>query len=737
MSIARLGRSLLAYSVGAMLALQSLGVLLPSHAHAAGATLRINEINWAGSSTDASDQWVEFVNKGSVQVDLAVTPYSLSIPSLSETISLNSGQIDPGDYLVIYRKSIALSSIHFVASHASYLQTATLTLPTTAAEYDLYDETAAVVDMVSDTGAGLPFKGTASTSTTHAASMSRVDALVSGSTPANWYTAGTVGTGFNALAPEQYGTPGMANVELTKPVASIAPNGSTTLPTNPTVSGSAAMPATNVDVHFARVSHDPANYVKDYSGTVSGAAFSVTATMPSLLPGRYAVSAFSSDADANRSQWTKVPSTTGDPDSNYVVLPATSTVATPVIISPTPGAITNQPTVNVAGTLDGATTYDSLEVLRNGVYYGTFPVSGSTFSFSMIPKLNQTNLIQVVGVDALGVFSVPAAVSVVSDAIAPNPVDTTKVTVNANQPGTHDSFVGNTMAAEAGTTLYVYSDTAQTKLLATLTVAPDGSFPLVDIGDNLYSKVYLVLQDAAGNRSSVAVVNNPTGFTGNAGVLSPMVSAITQDQADVSWTKVPAAVKYRVKYKMVGGTYGSVTNVCTAGNATCAFSTTIHGLFADADYVVAIAAVDAYGNESTYEEASFHTVMAPVPAAVVVVATPVVAPVVKTSTAKKTDVVTKVEATPTPTPTPSPTPEKGEVKSVDITAKNWTPWIVLAVLAAIAVLATVGYFYWFGGEAGEVALASVLAERAKREEEEAAAKSTSKGKKTSGKDRRW
>jgi hypothetical protein len=372
--------------------------------------------------------------------------------------------------------------------------------------------------------------------------------------------------------------------------------------------------------------------------------------------------------------------------------------------------------------------------MRNGKYYGTVPAVGSVFSASVAFVPNTLNTIQFFAVDVTGMWSMPVVAMVTHDNIAPLAVDKTKVQLVGNVPGADDTIKGLTAAAEPTTTLYIYGDAAKTILISTLTVAADGSFPITSIGDNKYASVWLVLKDAAGNIGPSTKIDNQIAFANTTQNLGPTITNI-----GVSWSPISGAVSYRLKYKGVGGAYGAPISLCTAG--TCSFLTTIINLNADSQYTVAIAAVDSNGNESAYVESTFRT-LAPTP---VVTAPPVVTvPAVATPT-RKTDKVTKSAPTPTPSATPNPD-DKGDVKAVATdTTRNWTPWIILGVLVGIAVLATAGYFYWFGGEAGEMAMMGMMA--AKEDDDEEESKSSSKKSGSSGgssppskptnKDKRW
>ena len=334
---------------------------------------------------------------------------------------------------------------------------------------------------------------------------------------------------------------------------------------------------------------------------------------------------------------------------------------------------------------------------------------------SLLP--NTTNRLNVVAVDTTGAVSVPQQVYVVQDTIAPAPVDASKVQVNANPMGSVDSIRGLAGAAEPLTYLMVYADAAATQPITAkpVSVFLDGSFAAIPIGDNQYGVVYLRLTDAAGNAGALTPITNPISFAGSI-VLSS--SSATASQLTLNWAPVPSAVNYKVKYRTEGGTYGAAMLLCNTGSSSCISTVSLINLNSATNYVVAIDAVDAYGNETAYSEFTLRTANPVVVATSTTTTTDVVA-ADSTPAPTPAPVVTKVRTTPAPTaaptpevsatPTPSPT-ETGDVKSAsDVANNNYTAWIVLGVLVGIAGLASLGYFYWFGGTAGEAALASAEA----------------------------
>lgn len=710
MQLKRLWRSLVTYGAVAALAIQFFGAFSPSLAHAATPTLRLNEINWAGSQGHATDEWIELQNVSGATISFASTPYTLQevvngTPQTIATLDAADGFLPDGYFLILTREATPSSNSTLLgaSSNAIYIQKPTLDLPDHATAYRLLDSTSTLTDSIDDAGQGIPFAGSLGSGTEPIASMSRVTPLNDGNLPSSWYTTHTMGTNFVLNSPEQFATPAANNVEV--PVVTnvaIAPTDSTDTAMLPVITGSASAGIASVTATFTRASFTPLPYSRTYTVNPSAGSFTVTPGAD-LAPGRYMIDLSAFDADGNRSATVHVMVAPDTTETNYVILPTSSALPTPTI-DPTHPTVTNRLAVPITGAVDNTfNTYNSIEILRNGRYFATIPLhaDGRTFGGTIDLLPNMDNTIQFVAVDIFGTLSLPGDVTITQDSIRPNPVDVAKVVVGANPTGTHDTIAGMPGAAEADTTLWVYADAALTQPIVSAAVAPDGSFPMLSIGDNLYNRVYLVLADAAGNTSTAVSVDNATGYVaGSSQGLNVIVMSIGDTQGTASWNGIVGAASYHVKYKLVGGTYGSVMSVCPNGNSNCPFKFTFTGLQPHTAYTVAVAVVDRFGNESAYVENSFTTKEA----AKAVVTTTTVA-----GGSSATDNIQKSTATPTPAPTASATPEKGDVKSAATdTARNWTPWIILLILIGIAILATAGYFYWFGGEAGEAAMASAM-----------------------------
>jgi hypothetical protein len=720
MQLKRLWRSLVSYGVVAALAIQFFSALSPAQVHASTLTLRFNELNWAGSQGHPTDEWIEFQNVSGAAIDFSSTPYTLNkvvagVDQTIATLGAADGILPAGDFLVLTREMVGTSASSLSGGisgdHAIYIQKTGLDLPDMPTAYHLLDGANATVDSIDDAGQGIPFAGSLATSTEPTASMSRVTTSNDGNLPSSWYSTHTMGQSYNfaPTAALQFATPGDYNIEVASPSnVSIAPVDSTNDAALPVITGLALAGTAQVKAVFTRASFTPAPYSMSYNAVITGGNFMVTPTSAEIMPGRYLVDVSAYSAGGYRSapvHITVAPATT---EKNYVILPTSSVVPTPTLNAYNPA--TNQPTMMLSGavgTSGSEMSYNSVEILRNGRYYGTIPMNadGMTFGTTVTLLPNMSNMFSFVAVNNAGTFSLPAVATIEQDLVNPNPVDVTKVVVHSNPTGTNDTLLGLPTAADPNTIVWIYGDAALTQPIGSVTVGSDGSFPEVSIGDNLYNRVYLVDVDAAGNRSSAVHVDNPTGYVAAAASgLNVSMFSIGDTQAVVSWTGVTGATSYRVKLRTAAGNYGSYTVVCATGNSGCSFQSLLVGMQPSTSYVVAVAAIDRFGTEGTYMERSFSTIASPL---VVAPKPPAITTVSYVGGGTSTDSVSKAETA--ITPTPSPTPDAGDVKSASTdAARNWTPWIILLILIGIAILATAGYFYWFGGEAGEVAMAGAM-----------------------------
>lgn len=769
-------------------------------------TLIINEINWAGSISQPDDEWIELRNVQGVPINLSADDYYELYANETLLARIDSGSID--NYFLIGKA--ASPSLNVAPA-----QTLLAGLPNIDVQYSLKHISAGAATLVDQAGlsSGAPLAGADGTVGDKViASMSRKNNLPAwqdGTLLSSWYTAHTIGANFKTGV-EAYGTPAANNLEVAIPQElAINPATSATVDLlNVTVSGKAlssevsgseVSPAKSAAVRWEKYEIVPSSPLTMDSGLASGVQVDGSFSDLTPLPnqggiyeiGMYKVSVSTSDLSGNRSAFVQI-SIPDSPQNLYTVNEAPVTLHAPVLI-PQPGCdytleggcVLNpgsSQSVTINGKTDIGTT---LIVAINGKDAGiTSDIqSQGDFSVDVALEKNALNKIEVRAMKGTEI-SLPAIAYVIHDDTAPV-VDVNLLKLNANPGGINDSMLGLPGAvsdAAKNPVITLYSDQFLTNKIGEAVVAGDGSFAEISLGDNVNARVYLVVKDIAGNVTQVFVFDNPIRFANERLAIPIYFANIGQDQATVRWEPVSGAVNYRLKYKNAGGNYSNPIDLCLGPVSTCGLERTIINLGADTEYVIAIAAVDQAGNESIYSEQSFRTLVPPPP-----VVTPTVdAPPAATTTAAPseekvstqlaeavtTQAVTEdtsVRSLPTP-PTPEPTKtaepealpqaeqvsESGEVKSAEESdSRNWTPWIILAVLIGLAVLATTGYFYWFGGEAGELALASVIKERERNLEEDglsevgskekrkeseeiiASKKDVSPPKRSSNKDKRW
>ncbi|MFA5858219.1 MAG: FlgD immunoglobulin-like domain containing protein [Elusimicrobiota bacterium] len=194
--------------------------------------------------------------------------------------------------------------------------------------------------------------------------------------------------------------------------------------------------------------------------------------------------------------------------------------------------------------------------------------------------------------------SAQGAVSVGSVSTA---VDTSKVTVTQNAPGTQDTITGTAGAATAGASVKLYSDSGLTTMIGQATATGDGSFGPVNIGDGYpggtgYGTVY-INQTESGKVASAAVnVTNDieppaTAPTGLGLSVSSAGTGLT-----LSWTALSGAASYNVYRNNTSiSTIASLTKLnASAVTGNSYTDTTVNG---GTLYYYVVTGVDAYGNE--------------------------------------------------------------------------------------------------------------------------------------------
>ncbi len=180
---------------------------LPVRTHASTPTVVISEIAWAGSSSSASDEWIELTNVSDTAVDLSGWKLTGAGSSNADLVLPDGARLEPhSTYLIAnYEHTHANSAL---AGAPSYV-TASLSLPNGGFDLSLYDAGNAPVDVAGGTGA--PFAGgsggTGDSLDGRYRSMVRTDGLGDGSLEESWTDADTA-SGFKTGV-EDLGTPGI------------------------------------------------------------------------------------------------------------------------------------------------------------------------------------------------------------------------------------------------------------------------------------------------------------------------------------------------------------------------------------------------------------------------------------------------------------------------------------------------------------------------------------------------
>lgn len=696
--------------------------LMAESVKAAPTDLLISEVNFLGSSMGSTDDWIEIYNPGNLDIVFG-TPNTYAVyenaglATEKQIAALNSGTIKKNSYLLISKLAPSTSTLN-VAADLSFEATVD-GLSDTGAEYSIKKNGTTIIDTVNTT----PFVGLTTSCADKNINESCVIASVA-KTINGLEASKSIGYNFD-LTVEQFGTPAnqadlvsQTNEYENSPVigdalvSGISPVSPTYLDI-PTISGQKGAANASITLKITNQATLTAN--AEVVDVRNDLAFSHAFTAASVA-GSYAISTFSSDALGNRSVERSLV-------KNYTINKLVTTVeATPLY--------TNKTNVVVKGMTTPGAMY-LVENTTTGII-PTYALVNADGSFTATVDLQADTANSLIVRTKIGSLNAadPILITVNQDSVLPVDLIKEKTILNIGTPGNPDTtngLAGAYTPYEANIKVEAYADALLTKLIGSAVVNADGSFDKINLGDNKYAAIYLVATDLAGNKSANAVVlENPINFVNSSLVINGQIGTISQNSAKITWEKVPGAVSYRLKYKTIGGVYSNPMDVCL--EATCSLDSTIIGLSADSNYTFALAAVDKNGNESAYTEYSFRTL------AVVPVITEEIAVVDTTTTPSR--VITEDTTTQVlPTPTPTPATEEGDVKSTSETneSKNWTPWIILGILAGLAVLATSGYFYWFGGEAGEVAMGSVV----KNSEPTAGKKEEEAPKNNNKKDKRW
>ncbi len=165
--------------------LASLGALWPGIVHAQPATLDVvlNEIAWMGTTTSASDEWIELLNNTGAPIDM--TGWTLTAADGTPSIAL-SGTIPAGGHFLLERTSDA--TVPGVTADQIY----TGALGNAGEVLSLRDDIGGLHDSVDAWYAG---------NNTTKATMQRVDPQAAGTVGAHWTNGPVGGTPMNSGGP--------------------------------------------------------------------------------------------------------------------------------------------------------------------------------------------------------------------------------------------------------------------------------------------------------------------------------------------------------------------------------------------------------------------------------------------------------------------------------------------------------------------------------------------------------
>jgi hypothetical protein len=169
----------------------------------------------------------------------------------------------------------------------------------------------------------------------------------------------------------------------------------------------------------------------------------------------------------------------------------------------------------------------------------------------------------------------------VADAASPNPSNTGSITVASNPPGTEDTVSGSAGAVEGSAWVIIYSDSRLTNEIGRVQANEDGSFSLISIGDNQYGQVYVIVQDAAGNKSGKVSVT--------ADIIPPDTTLAPQSSNPTSQT----SATFTFTATETGSTFEC--QIDAGGYAFCTSPQTYTGL-SGGSHTFYIRAIDQAGN---------------------------------------------------------------------------------------------------------------------------------------------
>lgn len=531
-------------------------LLMVPTAHAATRDVVINEVQWMGSSVGADDEWIELYNTTGSDIDL--TGWTITNVDIGGDIVIASGTIVAGGFFLISHYNVGASSALTIAPNAVV---PTINIADSCVPIDLIPagEITPMDSMGCDTtnyfgGVSVAKKA-----------LERTQVIADGLASTSWQTS----VGFANLDATVFGattaTPGYANDATAASAVTAVINDGTATDIQFTSDGANAsgnwsgfadadtpVTAYSVGLGTTATTDDvvafPANpFTTPFTATTktfTGLALTENQTYFVLVRPINGAGIVGSIAASNGMTFN-----TTDPD-----LPTGLTVAdTP---NDNGGSITVSWSAPNIATSPDVTGYDvSYQKVGNPVETIVHVNGVTAAAITGLENTPSTYAIKVRSVDFEGRTSSYATAGTSAQAIdnlAPI-IDTTKVVMSQNHPGSNDAVSGLAGASnEGGATIRVFDhepSSVLARVINSVTTNSDGSFAALSLGDNLYGQVWLQLTDTGGNVSVAKSFSNDIVAPSPPLLTKLNARCLTRCQVTVDWQSPGAdATHYQVAY---------------------------------------------------------------------------------------------------------------------------------------------------------------------------------------------
>ncbi len=665
-----------------------------THARAASQDVVINEIMWMGSTTSASDEWIELRNTTNAPIDLSGWQLTHAATS-SGTLTIPSGKTIAANGLFLI-SNFAQTDPLSVLNVAPDWVTTSVALSNTCSSIDLMDSLNVVFDSMGCASGSNYFAGT---NTTVKAAMERNFVLASGTLSTSWHTS----VGFvnldAAAAPNNFATPKFVN-DSTAPVAgAVQDDGAFTASTS-------QLPASwsgFSDAESGIISYQAG------VGTAVGANDVVALTdMGSALSHTFTGLTLTE----NTTYYVNVVATNG------VALTSQATSDGITVNTVNPNTPTNLSVSDVAGDGGGSVkaAWDASNSLDVTSYQLNYRRVGDSSWTSVHAGNNLEEVVNglqnapatyqftVEAVDFNNQHSVPSSI-VTGQALdnLPPQINGSKISLSQNAPGTTDTVQGAAgSSTEAGTANVFSVDPAANPAavaIGTMALAADFSFLPISIGDNLNSSVWVQMADESGNKSQAVKLLDD--------VVAPNAPTLTKADARcpdacqvvLSWTdNGPDTLGYQVGYTATDGIEQRSLKV-SSPSATLT-------LTGGTSYDFVVYAFDGAGNFSAQSNTFHLQLVNGVETIVMLVGGTPVTTTTALSGAREVAPVshaaafgaTKVQAAaPTATPTSSTSTSQPTTTAGQTSGQNWAKIVIIVAL----LLVIAGGFYFLSRSTGD------------------------------------